>query len=179
MNQVEVKKLVKELNALTTKILNGQKDVSALQKGSLENTMERLYSAMAEPSTSQSEMVEPNSVTKDLVNQKQPEQPEKNSAVSNINKEMDAMFTPSAVKPEAKDVNSNLLTVNERIMFSKELFKGDENALSRSIEKLQNLNNSERALEYFKQVLKPKFTQNNYDQEVISEFKHLIPRLFI
>jgi|GEM_PF-5675810 len=160
MHDSKVDQLISDIKKMAQSIEEGEA-ISALQRGALKHCMEDLYTALSHKTQAPA----PKPVVEDI-----PVERPVSSEVESINNEIEEVFSPQ-VQTTKKTVN---FSVNERIMFTNELFNGDESGFTRCIDKLTSFPSKDKAVAYFDQMLKPVFEKRNCDEEVINEFAHFI-----
>lgn len=192
MSTKEIKYLLQNITDLNQNFQKKDYQLSSLDVHSLKHLLEQLHIKLITETGQVQHPVQSKVIPQpkpEIVSPPKPEQSyvvksgnsTDSSSIDQMNDELDEVFSPQPVKPVMSDnVNrhSFLLGINERIMFAKELFDDDVNAMQESLQKLKSFETKEEALQYYENTFAPFLVDEGKDEDIISEFQQVLHRIY-
>lgn len=186
MSQTDIQYFMQTLSDLHEKFKQKHYRLTPLDHNAATNIVEQLYVKLittpAESPEIESKVIPQPKIEEPTQPIIAPPRPPSNTAAE-LNKEIDEVFNPPVeVKKEviiSKRPNPSFqLGINEKIMFAKELFDDDANALAESIRQLKSFENAEQAHNFFDNRLAPFLLDEGKDEEIIEEYKLIVNRIY-
>ncbi len=195
MNPTDIQSLLQSITNLKQHFERKAYRLSELDKNSLRTIIEQLYVQILPSGTSEQQT---SSAPKSPETSTKPVAP--SSAKDEINAELDELFVesnpvhheeikstqpaPQTSSPIKQVITSNSLNpnfqlgINERLMFSKELFNDDHKAMEESIRQLKSFETIDAAFDFFDNKLSPFLVYEGKDEEIIGEYRLIIDRIY-
>lgn len=197
MNNTDIQNILQSISNLNQDLSTREYELTPLDRNSLKGLIEQLYVALIneesknqtstssnkpEPSLTNNPVLPHSYSSTHQVVQPSVEKQIVQSAVEEVNQEIEEVFTAPTqdvmVSKPIKQTEPFRLGINERLMFAKELFEDDNQALDESLRQLKSFDQIEDAAQFFDKKLRPFLISEGKDEEIIEEYRSLLVRMY-